>query len=961
MGRQAKPHMNDSNPGGVCGSKPSFLLERRHLLRQLGDTPKWRIAAVCAEAGYGKTSLLVEYARSWPYLLVWHRLSRGDRAVDRFLLRLAETIDRSLQRPGTRLRRQAVGKADLGSALPDLLVDRLERLGQGPLLLILDGYEAVETCEQVDSVVADLVEVAGSALHVVVASRMALPLPVARWETYGEAVTLGSADLALTVDESRELLLAFGRAGLSSAQVESLWQRSEGWPVGLLLLAGALESCSSPDKPSYVDNPTALPDLLYRYLDDELFQPQPVALQRFMVQTSILERLSHDVVNELLGIGNAGELLVTARARGTFLRTVDASAELFRFPDLIRKFFQQKLHAHHGDEYIRSLYVQAGDATWRHRAWDDATRLYSAAANWERVAEVVEQSEDEFVLPELPESLQRCIQSIPDEVVARHPLLMLLRGRILRMGGHPENALRWLKDARSATRCGISPALVGEMGLEMGLALDALGKLQRAETEFRNALQHVESNTALRCRILAALALNRTNSDQLEEGVRLGEMALSEASSVRTGRIPPLVQALRYYGRALMLQGELQLGLQYLSQSVELCYRERVERVDVARSLQTLGLGLVLIGKFDEAHTLFDEAEPLARDSYPWLYWIRVWRGIAHRDQGLLDDAERDFLQVLEAPPRAGVVAKREMAVLRLRQDRVADALGLAETSLRSCDSPESTAEKPQSEAVCAIMLAQIGDCTTAVQRLLDVAALLRRAGRRHQLASLQWHLAWLLKSQGRHGEAMEHLGETVQWGAAGGAFNLWWWDPRTVARLWPTAIEAGWAPSYLIEIARQRLGPAECRFLYPSLEVADPVLRVQVMNTLRAVSGDSLIHVSAAELLQGCRDPIVHRRIGQALSSGSLTPGELSRLREVVGLTWREIEVLVTYYLHSSDKSDIGRSRRAIAQSLGISEHTLKIHVHSLRQKLSLNQRRKGSETFTLPLPRLSTPGSGV
>lgn len=934
----------------LCAPTPRLCLRRERLLIQLGGMSQSKVTLLCAEGGYGKTTLLLDFLHLWPHPAVWYRLDKTDRDVAQFVAYLTAGLAQHFHDLRSDVRSKILGEAGhvRETELRHLLLDQLYEISTHaaqPFLVILDGFESVASSREVCALLSDLLEYSGPAMRFAIASRTMPPLPIARLTSRQEVVILRTEDLAFNVEESRELLTGLHQVSITDEQLDILWQRTQGWPAGLLMTAEAFGRNHADQVWASLEQLDGTPDIVYRYFADEVFSNLGVELQDLLVKTSILRTLSHDVVNELLGIRNAGELLAGVRESGAFAHGMETGAGDLRYHPLFRSFLMRKLHERYGDEQIRDLYRRAAGAACRYCLWSDAIDYYSAAEDWEEVEKIVEQVGEQLTRRGLLETVRYWLDRMPDEHVSSRPVLLMLRGRLLRQAGRYHEALHDLGQALHRFEQLGDRFNAGLTQHEVATVHYWLGEYRRAEAVLDDGLHKAGEDSLLRSWLLADLARNCASSDELDKAVRWAELAITTSRQIARGRASTmaLARSLRFRGRGFLLVGEYQRGLQDLSASVELCRRDDVGDLQLSWALLALGQGLALQGLFGQSCHALDEAEALAHGSRPLLSSIWTWRGTSNRDAGLFDRAEHDY-------QLAGSAAQRELAFLRLRQDRVAEALYVANGCYRSSLAGESPGERAACQVVYGIALARAAEPRLGLKELVAGVETLRQRGHRHQLASAQWHLARLLLEEGRRAESLDNLEEAVLWACTGGVYHFWWWDPATMARLWPLALEAGWAPAYLFELAQLRFGPEECPLLYQALDSASPAMRPQVAETLRAVSKESVVRDITSDLLRTCHDTMARRQISEALATGLLGPHDLGRLRAESGLTWKEIQVLIGYYLRPEDAQMDRRFRQRLAESLTLSEHTLKVHIRNIRRKLDLSDRRRG-HSFVLSM----------
>ena len=264
-------------PGTIC---------RTALIQRLAKEDACRIVSVVAPAGYGKTTLLAQWAEGSDEAFAWVSVDEGDNDPKVLLTYVAEALD-AVHPVGDRV---FDALASPGSSVPGSVVPRLglalSSMTQ-PVVLVLDDVHLLHSreCRDALSVLADHVP-AGSRL--VLAGRSEPPLRVARLRVEGRITEVGPRDLSLTRQEAAALLRDAG-VMLGENEVTALHRQTEGWPVGLYLAAlylregGSLENQTPPfggdDR------------LVSEYFESELLAQISKRQREFLTRTAVLERM----------------------------------------------------------------------------------------------------------------------------------------------------------------------------------------------------------------------------------------------------------------------------------------------------------------------------------------------------------------------------------------------------------------------------------------------------------------------------------------------------------------------------------------------------------------------------------------------------------------------------------------------------------------------------------------------
>jgi len=305
-------------------------------LERLTEGTTHELTLVCAPAGFGKTSLLGDWARLGRQPVSWLSLDGGDSDPARFWRYVAAALDEP--RPGVGQRVDALfqGAQPPLEAVLTVLVNELVE-GSEAIVLVLDDYHLVEAPAVHDSL-AVLLERLPPQLRLVLASRADLPLPLARLRAGGQLTELREADLRFTREEAAALLRTAVGTELPESAVAVLGDRTEGWAAGLQLAALSLPGHA--DVSAFVEGFSGSHRYVLDYLTEEVLDRQPQELRAFLLETSILERLSGPLCAAVTGRADSQELLERAERANLFLHPLDEARGWWRyhhlFADLLR-------------------------------------------------------------------------------------------------------------------------------------------------------------------------------------------------------------------------------------------------------------------------------------------------------------------------------------------------------------------------------------------------------------------------------------------------------------------------------------------------------------------------------------------------------------------------------------------------------------------------------------------------
>ena len=405
---------------------------RRALLSTLDQSLESKVTLISAPPGYGKTTLVSQWiaARSkqtQPCLFAWVSLDEGDNDPIRFwryIIAACRAYDENAGATAWDLLERA-RRPSYEAALNSLIND-LSGLPSDNIL-VLEDYHSIQS-EQINGSVAYFLDHLPSNLHLIITTRREPPLPIARLRVRDELTEINTQDLRFTTEEMREFLSNATEAALSPATLAKLEARLEGWAAGLRLVTLALkDKGSSEEIERAVENLTGSHKHILDYLLVEVLNAQPEPLQDFLLQTSVLNRLTGDLCDALTGRQDSKEVLVQIEKANLFLEPLDPAHRWYRYHTLFAEAMQQEALNRYGGEAMRTLYEQASHWYEEHNRLGDAVEtaisahLYpQAAAQIERIIQTSPGFAHEIF------TLRRWLSAFPPEQLHGSALLSFL-------------------------------------------------------------------------------------------------------------------------------------------------------------------------------------------------------------------------------------------------------------------------------------------------------------------------------------------------------------------------------------------------------------------------------------------------------------------------------------------------------------------------------------------------------
>ncbi len=695
------------------------VLTRQRLLNGLYDMVDYRLALVSAPAGYGKTTLLVDFATDLDHPVCWYALDASDHDPRIFLERLVMSIQRRFPDFGDETLRALEAGVDMQGGAPGIvrvlvneIVSRIPRW----FVLVLDDYHALGHAPDVDSILSNFVAYQRDQCLTILASRTVPNLPliiplVARGGVGG----IGPEQMRFTSGEIRALFAHNYGVDLTLGEAAILAEQSEGWITGLLLTAytrwqGVLQSwMRARDSHQPV----------YDYLTQEVFDRQPVEMQRFLGVSSTLREMNAPLCTELLGVDSAADLLQRLEVENLFVTRLED--EWYRYHHLFRQFLQSSLRRSDPEAW-EALHLRAAEWFARHGQPRDAVDHLLAIGAEEQAASLMgEIAYDLYIAGQLT-TLMTWREQVSDVALIEEPRLALYQSRAAyKLGQHSaalalteiaERGYRsqddiegvayaslhrcqvWLNlgKAAAALELGLvtlemvadaAPQVAHEAHRIVGLAYVDRGDLDRAHDHLRQALTLSDAQSIGYARALARTGLAHCVGLQgrLAEAVILNREAVAIWRQV--GSDAGLADELNDLGFHLYAQGAYDEAMRCYQEALALSRRTGLRRAE-AFCLVSLGEMTRDLGLLEPSAAYLQEGREIADslgDSFLAAYGLEAL-GLVHRAAGKYDEALETLASALALGLKQGSayqIGRYSASLGMARVEAGAAALGMAE------------------------------------------------------------------------------------------------------------------------------------------------------------------------------------------------------------------------------------------------------------------------------------------
>jgi LuxR family maltose regulon positive regulatory protein len=745
------------------------LVVRPRLIERLSRGAESKLTLISAPAGFGKTTVVAEWLAAVPAggpSAAWLSLDSGDNEPASFWTYVIAALQTVA--PGVGAAALSLLQAPRPPPIETLLAPLLNELsaGSNDIVLVLDDYHVVDGPD-VQVGMAFLLEHLPPKLHVVIASRADPALTLARLRARGELAEIRAADLRFTPDEAAAYLNEVMGLDLGASDVAALEARTEGWVAALQLAALSMQGRG--DIAGFIASFAGDDRYIVDYLAEEVLQRQPEHVRSFLLQTSILDRLSGplcDAVTRQAG----GKAMLEALDRGNlFLVPLDDRRRWYRYHHLFADVLRARLLDHQAGA-VPDLHRRASEWYEQNGERSEAIRHAMAAEDFERAADLIE-----LAIPAMRQARQeatarRWLEALPDELIRVRPVLsvgyagaLLVSGQLEGVEARLREAERWLEttaDAREGPEAPSSAMVVvdeeefrrlpGAIAIYRAAQALALGDMAGTVTHARRALDLVADDDHLgRGAAAGFLGLTYWTSGELEAAHRSWADAM--ASLKTAGHVSDAIGCAIALADIEIAQGRLREAMSTYERGLQLATEPGAP---VLRGAADMHVGISEL--FRERNDLEAASEHLLtsrelgdENGLPQNpYRSRVAAARIRRAEGDLDGAlelliEAERLYVGDFSPNVRPIAALQARVW-IAQGRLSEARGWAREHGLSAADDLTYVQEFEHITLAAVLVAQ-GIHDGADHTIVEAADLTER-------------LLGAAEDGGRHGTAIEIL-----------------------------------------------------------------------------------------------------------------------------------------------------------------------------------------------------------
>ena len=611
------------------------LLTRPRIVQAIQPGLERKLTIVVAPAGYGKTSVLVDFAQRCSLPVCWYTTDERDRDLGTFIWYLLGAIKTQFPDFGRDVQDLLTVQRHAFLRDPVVWVDELVNaiLDVGEeFVVIVDNYEALDGTMGVKTFMHRLLEILPPNCHLILGSRVLPDVPVTRLVAKRQLVGLTSRDLRFTQEEIQELL-TLSSVNVTEIQAQELAAHAEGWGTGILLLADLL--CKDVE----VDMPGRVTVDMYDYLAQEVLTRQPPDIVDFLSASSVLRECSVRLCREILHNEASRELLAEIERRHLFITRFGAGrGATYRYHNLFRDFLHERLSRDDPERHI-AIHRRAAACFERDDDIEEAVFHYLAAQDYIDATRLMERVAMECFTRGRSETLLRWANALPRTSRDHAPRLALYQSRVLTDRYAYEQARQALAYAETGFIAQSNADGLARVHNQRATLALFEGQYEAVIEQAKIALAFLDQQEVVeRAQAQRLIGLAHVKLGHMEEGVEQLQHTLAVFRHI--GSVYDVANLLQDLAHTYTNLGRLNEAELLLNEA--LAIRRRLGApVPLAGVLNNLGYLHYLRGKYQEALDLYEEGLAAARHGDDLRYQAYILVGLAdlYRDVGAYERA----------------------------------------------------------------------------------------------------------------------------------------------------------------------------------------------------------------------------------------------------------------------------------------------------------------------------------
>ena len=576
------------------------VLRREQLLNLLNKNLDKKLILICADAGYGKTTLLAQLCTEFDKPFIFYSLEATDNDLATFFKYITHGVRHNYPDFGERTRGILTETRNI-EILVGTFINEFDENIKKNFYIVLDDYHYLQTNKEIAKALDYLLHHSPINLHLVIASRETPPFNLAYYLAKQELIKIEKEQLRFDLKEIQTLLSDVYELDIPSSEIQQLEQHSEGWITAIQLILQKISILGEDAVKKTLNDYIASGEEIFNYFAHEIFENQSNKFQEFLMKTSILESLDTDVCNYMLKTKNSQEILSRLENQHIFISRLDNK---YKYHPLFKDFLNKHLISYYNSVELIALYKSVGKYFLKNEKYELSVEYFLKIKHFHRASLIIKKVGSDLIDIGKFNLINDWLKTLPESMLLSDVGLILLKSGILINQGNWTEALTGLRKAKRL--CVKNKRNLCKIFLQTARILGYIGNFRQAADYAKRALALSRLDRKLEIEALNRLGSLNAYKGNYRDATRRFEQAISllKKSSYREE-----ITLLHNFAALTMAKGEFLRALSVFQQII------RVEGAMIAKSSAygNMSVAYVELGDFFKARECIKEALRLAK------------------------------------------------------------------------------------------------------------------------------------------------------------------------------------------------------------------------------------------------------------------------------------------------------------------------------------------------------------
>jgi LuxR family maltose regulon positive regulatory protein len=403
------------------------ILRRDRLLALLRENLDKKLILLCADAGYGKTTLLAQFCEELTVPFVYYDLDDTDSNMAAFFSYLVAGVRRYDPGFGKAVEDLIPQTGNVDIVVGTFINQFISRSKEG-FYIILDDFHYLQNNRKICSAIDYLLRHLPKNLHLVISSRAVPNINLTYYLAKQELFKIEKENLRFNYEEIQSLLNVVYGLKISSDDIKRIAEFSEGWITVLQLILQRIKTAGEETTQDTLNSYAASDENIFNYFAREVFEQTAKQIKEFLLKTSVLDYLNPIVCDSLLNIRRSKKIIAYLDSENMFISKVGNN---YQYHPIFHEFLRNKLKQYFTSSIVKKLHYKAGNHLLAQNDYTSAVKHFIAAERYANAARILEANHLYWMNRADYSSFIQLVESFPDAILSKYPCLLLRKADAL--------------------------------------------------------------------------------------------------------------------------------------------------------------------------------------------------------------------------------------------------------------------------------------------------------------------------------------------------------------------------------------------------------------------------------------------------------------------------------------------------------------------------------------------------